>query len=364
MTVQQFAIDRDPLARAQADDVAGPDLVDGQIAQPAVAFDLGRIRGEVHQPPDRLPGLALGARLQPAAQQDQRDDDGGAFVIDMARALGQQARREGGDDGIKKGSRRSQHHEAVHLGRAAQQRRHAVAIEDAPRPGQNGSGQQELRDPQRLRRDRRRQPVMEAGEDMAAHLDDEDRQGQAKRGQEGAAQPGRIGIVIEMRALCLGSLGPGGIALRRDQIGQRLRADTGAMGDFGGAGDQIDLGLRDAGGLGQRPLDPTDAGGTAHPLDIQGGVFLQRRIAGAFQCLGGAGQGACIQKPHPCAAGGEVHLRRLDALHGGKCALGPADAGGAAEPAQRQLDIAALNGQGRSGGKGCVSGGRHGLVLF
>ena len=40
---------------------------------------------------DRLPGLALGARLQPTAQQDQRDDDGGTFVIDMARALGQQA---------------------------------------------------------------------------------------------------------------------------------------------------------------------------------------------------------------------------------------------------------------------------------
>ena len=53
-----------------------------------------RLGFELQQFADGIAGAALGARLEPAAEQDQRHHDGGGFEIGVVAAIGQQARQE------------------------------------------------------------------------------------------------------------------------------------------------------------------------------------------------------------------------------------------------------------------------------
>lgn len=53
---------------------------------PLDARDLGL---KADEPFDGLRGTPLGARLQHASEQDQRDDDGGGFEINVGGALRQ-----------------------------------------------------------------------------------------------------------------------------------------------------------------------------------------------------------------------------------------------------------------------------------
>ena len=69
------AVDRHLLARADADQIADDDRLDRDVLLDAVADDAGGLGLQAHQRLDRRAGLLLGARLEPAAQQDQGDDD-------------------------------------------------------------------------------------------------------------------------------------------------------------------------------------------------------------------------------------------------------------------------------------------------
>ncbi|MNE00361.1 hypothetical protein D3C80_927690 [compost metagenome] len=134
------AVDGDALAGADDDDVAGLDGVDRHVLFDAVAHDAGGLGLHRHQAADGLAGLTLGAGLDPAPDQDQGDDDGGGFEIDVGRAGGQQAGGEGGDRREGPGGARAQHHQGVHVRRAAQQGGHALAEEDQARNEQDEAG--------------------------------------------------------------------------------------------------------------------------------------------------------------------------------------------------------------------------------
>ena len=97
--VDHLAVDRDALAGADADEVAGEDLGDGDLHASSPRATTRAVRGlQRHEAADGFAGAALGAGLERAAEQDEGDDDGGGFEIDVGRAFGQQAGREGGHD--------------------------------------------------------------------------------------------------------------------------------------------------------------------------------------------------------------------------------------------------------------------------
>jgi hypothetical protein len=61
------------LAGANHDLIAHPDRFDGQVAVDAIETHAGGVRTQRLQGADGFGGLALGARLQPLAEQHQAD---------------------------------------------------------------------------------------------------------------------------------------------------------------------------------------------------------------------------------------------------------------------------------------------------
>ena len=250
------AIDGDPLARAQMHDVARAQLGHRQLDRAAGALDQRGGRRQLDQVADRLACPAARPRLEPAAQQDQRDDDRGRLVIDVARLGRQDPRQEGRADRIAPGGQRAQRDQAVHLGRAAQQRRQAEAQEDPPRAHEHQGGQHELGPPQRVLPDRPGQAVMQPRDQVAAHLDGKDRQRQHQRPQEGPAQRAGIGgMVVQPRRVGAGE-GPGRIAAIRNRAGQRLGRGRGVVDDARRAGRKVHAGRGDARQRFERALHP------------------------------------------------------------------------------------------------------------
>ena len=79
----------------------GPEWMTVVVSQSVDAAAPAHARGlglQANKAGDRLGGAALGARLEIAAEQDQRHDNGCRLVIDVHRPRRQQAGREGGDE--------------------------------------------------------------------------------------------------------------------------------------------------------------------------------------------------------------------------------------------------------------------------
>ncbi|MNX73993.1 hypothetical protein D3C86_1054110 [compost metagenome] len=112
------AVQRDFFAGAHQHDIARVDLFNLDIHGLAVAHHARRARLQADQALDGRARLALGARFQCAPQQDQGDDDGGGFKVDVACGLGQPGGRKGGHYRIPPGGARAQGHQRIHLGRA------------------------------------------------------------------------------------------------------------------------------------------------------------------------------------------------------------------------------------------------------
>ena len=211
------------------------------------------------------------ARLQHAAQQNQRDDDGGCLEIDVAGRLGQPLRREGGHHGIAPGGAGAQRHQRVHLGRAPPQGHEALAEEVPARPGQHQRGQRELQQPAVLPADIGQHPVVHGGNQVRAHLQHEDGQGQGQRDAEGLLQAAGLGVAglgLAFGVIVLGGDGAGLVADLADGVHQRLGVGGGRVeGDPRALGGQIHLGLGHARHAGQGLLDALDAGRAGHALD-------------------------------------------------------------------------------------------------
>ena len=285
-TLHDGAIRRDPFAGPHDDHVTGPQFGQRDVRHLAILFHPRRARLQADQAADRGAGPALGARLHHAAEKDQHDNHRRRLEIDGTRGGRDQPRQEG-DEGRKEiGRRGSQRDKAVHVGCAAQQRGVAFQEKAPPRPCQDQRRQNELRDPKRPGPDGHRQPVMEGGEEMPAHLGHEDRRGQRGGKDRGALQ------LAELCILARACIGAGDGAFRKvrrvarrlgraDQVLRRHRAFGKA--DTGRFGRQIDLGPDDAGNRLQRLLYPPHAGGAGHVVDPQCDIGDAGGIARAAQ---------------------------------------------------------------------------------
>ena len=90
------AVDGDRLAGADADEVADADLGDRARRARRPPRSTRAVRGrQADQAPDRIGGVAPCARLEEAAEQDQRDDRGRGVEVDRQRlAVHAEAGRE------------------------------------------------------------------------------------------------------------------------------------------------------------------------------------------------------------------------------------------------------------------------------
>ena len=95
-----FTVDRHPFTGAHRDQIGRANLGNRHLDNSPVCKDSRRFGLQADQTLDRLRGSPLGPRLQHAAKQDQRHDDGCRLVIDVHRARWQQIGKEGCDQRI------------------------------------------------------------------------------------------------------------------------------------------------------------------------------------------------------------------------------------------------------------------------
>lgn len=174
---------------------------------------------------------------------------------------------------------------------------------------------------------------------MAAHLEDEDRQGQHRRAPEIAAEPATLGILPRL-----------GLGICRTAPFDRVRCVARPLDcpDQGGGigtalhgrtlGRQVHAGLGDAGHGAQRAFDAADAGGAGHPLD---GEFRGRgadRVACALDRADQIGPRDRRGETDLRAFRGKVHAGVKDARHPLQGPFDTADTGGAGHPLDGERD--------------------------
>ncbi len=176
-------------ASALDDDAVDGDLVAWPDPQHVAGLDRGERHGlglailqhtqrrlgrEVEQSADGAAGLLPGAELEHLAEQHERHDDGGGLVIDrdepmgVAHGVGEQPRRDRGDQAVEKGSPGAEPDQGEHV-EPARADRGEPAYEKRPAAPQHRRGGQRELEP--LLRRRRQEGQQIAPEDVGAHVE-------------------------------------------------------------------------------------------------------------------------------------------------------------------------------------------------
>ncbi len=229
--LDHLAIDRHALARADHEDIAGHQRIDGDLDPLAVTLDARRLRLQPDQRFDRFRGPGLGARLQQLAEQNHGDDRRPAFEIDMLIEPEQRHHRRKSPGHA--GAERDQH---IHVGAAAAQCLERAIVETPTDPELNRRRQRELQPARQL------WMVMRAAE-HEEHLADQ-RQGQRHRDPEAANLALVVGLAARLFArprVFVNDAGrKAGLGHRRDHRRFIRRAIQPHPRPLGG---QIDVGL-------------------------------------------------------------------------------------------------------------------------
>ncbi len=194
VAIDHFAVHGDTLARPHLDDVAGDNVRNVHLLNPSVAAHACRFGLQADQAFDGFGRPSLGAGLQEAAEQNERDDDCRSFEVDVDRPRRKERRRECGDERIEIGCHGADGDQRVHVGGAAQQCGKALLIETDARNEQHKRGQSELDVPVPLHPDRSHDQIMHSRDRVRTHFENEDRQGQQSRQCDVALQSNRLGF--------------------------------------------------------------------------------------------------------------------------------------------------------------------------
>ena len=278
-TFGHFAVHRQPFARTDFDQIADGDFRHIHLKALAAALNAGRFRGEPHQPLDRLRRAPLRPRLHPASDQDQRHDNGGGLIVYVHRGVRQKAWRKGRDYGEKISCARADRDQAVHVRSAARESRQASSEESPARPGEHRRGEGQLDQPAGLHADRRHDKMVHSRDQMAAHLQHENRQCEQTRRQNAAPEAARFvfslgdavnrGVFVPKRARDL--------TLERDRGDQLFWLSDSR--DHRLFGRQIDIGRGDAGDGAKGAFNPRRAARACHALNGEGQSARRYRVA-------------------------------------------------------------------------------------
>ena len=290
---------------------------------------------------DRGPGPALCAGFQPAAQQDQHDNDRRRLEIDRARPFGQQRGREERHEGIEIGRRGADSDKAVHVRCALEQRGKPERVEAAPRPEQDHGGQTELDQPAGPVANGFADQAMHPGDQVRAHFQQEHRQGEGRRHSGPAGQPARLFILAGTRVFPRAVLRQGrGIACvnrRLEQVGDHDRAFE--ISHRGGFRGQIDVHVQHARHRRQRLVHPPDAGRAGHGGHVQTNALSPDGIADLFQLLDDVRDALRPVDLRLGRLAGEVDANVADTRQAGKPTLHPPNARGAGHVLKGNSDV-------------------------
>ena len=259
-SIEHLAIDRQAFAGADDEDVARYQQRRVEFDQAAVALDARCSGLQAKQCLDGLGGSCLGARLEQLAEQNERDDRGRCFEIDV-QVCGAGDRDDGAEHVGHGSAERDEH---VHVCPASAQGLPGAIVEAPTDPELDGRCQQELQPARQQVR-----LVVCADIEHVQHLRGE---WQGERGGDPEAAhvclPGRqsAGPLLCPRILIGESPDEAGPLDGSDQ--QRRVDDAREVADGCPFGGQIDDRF-DVGQAIQELLDPRRAGGTAHAFDRQ-----------------------------------------------------------------------------------------------
>mmetsp|Transcript_21742 Transcript_21742/g.84881 ORF Transcript_21742/g.84881 Transcript_21742/m.84881 type:complete len:490 (-) Transcript_21742:3015-4484(-) len=141
-TLNHLAVDRNPLARAHDNLVVNTNLGDRHIQIGTVAANPGSFGAEGVERANRLRGLPLGTRLQPLAEQDQRDNDRRGFEVQVVHAPVAMDPQLIGAQAVARTC--AQGDEQVHIPGAGAQRFPSSPVEARAKPELDRRGQREL----------------------------------------------------------------------------------------------------------------------------------------------------------------------------------------------------------------------------
>ncbi|MNE00362.1 hypothetical protein D3C80_927700 [compost metagenome] len=185
--------------------------------------------------------------------------------------------------------------------------------------------------------------MVHAGDEVRAHLEDEEGQGGDPGDQDGAAQVADLGGAGGL--FTVGGVEAGLFRLLQHIArllhggGQVAEGDGAGEEAHGGAfGGQIDAGAQHARDGGQGLFDATDAAGAGHVADRIGDLFFQRLIAGGADGGGDrAGRAVGVQRDLS-PFGGQIDVGFGHARDGANGLFDPADTAGAGHAEDRQVE--------------------------
>ncbi len=136
------AVHGNAFAGTHRDEVARRHVLDGNVLLHAVADDPGRAGLQTDQFLDGRRRPAFRPGFQQLAEQNQRDNDGRRFKVEVMNA--EAVAPEQHDDAVKIRGRRAQHHQSRHVGRAVAQVVPGVTIKLAAGEKLHRRGQSQL----------------------------------------------------------------------------------------------------------------------------------------------------------------------------------------------------------------------------
>mmetsp|Transcript_22699 Transcript_22699/g.37414 ORF Transcript_22699/g.37414 Transcript_22699/m.37414 type:complete len:325 (-) Transcript_22699:130-1104(-) len=258
-----------PPPRPDPQDVAHLHLINGKRSRDSAVNDLCRFGAQTDQAAHGIPRSPFGARLQPAAQQDQGNDDGCSLEIHTGG--GQNARGQHSEGRKQKGSPCAQRHERIHIRARLEQAGDATPEKIRPRSGQHAGGQGKLSHMADLHAYIGRDPMVQRWIEVPAHFRQKHRH--CKRPCHHKAPEKRARRVL---GRCVRRGRRGWISRIRQRIADlvqrahRLHRDT-VVGQVGADRER-------PGHVHHCRFNPSHAGGTGHGRDIQAGLSHLSRI--------------------------------------------------------------------------------------
>ncbi len=281
------SVDRNPLARAHAYEVARLKLADRDRFLDAVLHQDGGPGRQAEQLLDGQAGPALGKGLQHLAEEDEGDDDAGGLEVKLVdgRRVPEPDPHRGGEAEDQRG-RGADGDERVHVGMEAHERGEAAGVEAAA--GEHGR-QGEREDGQGVGEGvgHRREERGEGQAGHGRHGEEQERHGEGQGEEERAFERPGLAVlpVLMLVPGAVASLLERGVAGLHDGVLDFEQPHfPGPEGDVGLFRGQIDGRPLHAGHGAQGPFNAGAARGAGHASDREDRLFERSRLrcAGSF----------------------------------------------------------------------------------
>ena len=191
---------------------------------------------------------------------------------------------------------------------AAQQVRHADPEEAPAGPGQHQGREHRLHPGEAACAEKARHRMVEARQQMAPHVEDDDRGRQHGGDDQVAAECGRLPLPpIRVRGVRCGTERTRLVAgLPHGRLDITQGDGAGGVVQFRPAGGEVHARRDSTGKRHEGALHASDTGGAAHPLDGDGGDGFRHVVAGFADCFDRPRGRQAIRQGEGGAAGGEI----------------------------------------------------------